>query len=126
MKRLKQFIFVVGLTLGLTAGLVPLTANAVQKSVIADQCAGVTDSAVCKDQNAKPSDLIKNIVNTLLYVVGAISVVMLVVGGIMYSTSAGDSGRVTKAKNTVTYAVIGLVVSFLAFAIVQFVVTKFK
>jgi hypothetical protein len=124
MKKIKNLISVLGFAFVLTAGFIPLNAHAA--SVIADQCAGVTDSAVCKDQNAKPNDLIKNIVNTLLYVVGAISVVVIIIGGIMYATSAGDSGRVTKAKNAITYAVIGLIVSFLAFAVVQFVVSKFK
>jgi len=95
-------------------------------SVIAEQCEGIKDSAVCNDQTAKPADLAKNIINILLYVVGAISVVMVIVGGIMYATSTGDSGRVTLAKNTITYAIIGLVVSFLAFAIVQFVTDAFK
>jgi cytochrome bd-type quinol oxidase subunit 2 len=122
MNTLKRLMLVLALTF--TVGLVPVNAGAA--SVIADQCAGVTDSSVCKGQNAKPGDLIKNIVNTLLYIVGAVSVVMIIVGGIMYTTSAGDSGRVTKAKNTVTYAIVGLVVSFLAFAIVQFVVSKLK
>jgi hypothetical protein len=106
---------------------VPASAHAV--NVIADQCAGNSDSSVCQSAASKNADsktIIKNIVNTLLYIVGAVSVVMIIVGGIMYTTSAGDSGRVTKAKNTVTYAIVGLVVSFLAFAIVQFVVSKLK
>jgi hypothetical protein len=85
----------------------------------------VTNSSVCKNQNAKPSDLISKIVNVLLFIVGALSVVMIIVGGIFYATSNGDSGRVTLAKNTITYSIVGLVVAFLAFAVVQFVVTKF-
>ena len=65
----------------------------------------------------------KNVTNTILYIVGIIAVIMLIVGGIKYITSGGDSKKVTDAKNTVLYAIIGLVICLLAFAIVNFVVT---
>ena len=61
------------------------------------------------------------VVNVLLFVIGAISVIMLIIGGIRYTISAGDSGNVTAAKNTIMYAIIGLVIAFLAFAIVNWV-----
>ena len=64
----------------------------------------------------------KVVVNVLLFIVGAISVIMLIFGGIRYTTSGGDQGSVTSAKNTVMYAVIGIIVSILAYAIVNFVV----
>jgi multisubunit Na+/H+ antiporter MnhB subunit len=56
-----------------------------------------------------------------LFLIGAISVIMLIIGGIRYTISGGDSGNVTAAKNTILYAIIGLVVAFLAFAIVNWV-----
>ena len=65
----------------------------------------------------------KTIVNVLLYIIGAVSVIMLVLGGIRYTISQGDSSAVTSAKNTILYAVIGLVVAILAYAIVNFVLT---
>jgi hypothetical protein len=61
------------------------------------------------------------IVNVLLFIIGAVSVIMLIIGGIRYTVSAGDSGNVTAAKNTIMYALIGLAVAFLAFAIVNWV-----
>lgn len=61
------------------------------------------------------------IVNILLFVIGAISVIMLIIGGIRYTTSAGNSTAVTGAKNTILYAIIGLIVAFLAYAIVNWV-----
>ncbi len=67
------------------------------------------------------SDIFKNVVNILLYVIGALSVIMLIVGGIRYATSAGNSANVTAAKNTIMYALIGLVIAVLAYAIVNFV-----
>lgn len=61
------------------------------------------------------------VVNVLLFIIGALSVIMLIWGGIRYTTSGGNSSSVTAAKNTIMYAIIGLVVAFLAFAIVNWV-----
>ena len=63
----------------------------------------------------------KIIVNVMLFIIGALSVIMLIYGGIRYTLSGGDSGSVTSAKNTIMYAIIGLIVAFLAFAIVNWV-----
>lgn len=65
----------------------------------------------------------KQVTNTILYIVGIIAVIMLIIGGIRYVISGGDSKKVTDAKNTILYAIIGLVIAFLAFAIVNFVVS---
>ena len=69
---------------------------------------------------------IKEIVNVLLFILGIISVIVIVIGGIRYTTSGGDSSQVTGAKNTVLYAVVGLIVAILAYAIVNFVVGAFR
>ena len=65
----------------------------------------------------------KKVTNTILYIVGIIAVIMLIVGGIKYVISGGDAKKVTDAKNTILYAIIGLVICFLAFAIVNFVIS---
>ncbi len=65
--------------------------------------------------------IFNTVVNVLLFVIGAISVIMLIWGGIRYTTSAGNSSSVTAAKNTILYAIIGLVFAFLAYAIVNWV-----
>lgn len=65
--------------------------------------------------------LVSTIVNFLLFAVGALSVVMIMFGGLRYVLSGGNSSAVTAAKNTIMYAIIGLVVSFFAYAIVQFI-----
>ena len=75
-----------------------------------------------------PSELVgtdgvfTKITNTVLYAVGIISVVMLIFGGLRYVISGGDSKKVTDAKNTIMYALIGLIISILAYAIVNFVI----
>jgi hypothetical protein len=67
--------------------------------------------------------IFKTVVNILLYVIGAVSVIMLIVGGIRYTVSNGDSSQITAAKHTIMYAIIGLVIAFLAYAIVNWVLT---
>ena len=62
------------------------------------------------------------ITNTLLFFVGIISVMMLIWGGLRYVVSGGDSKKVTDAKNTILYAIIGLIISLLSYAIVGFVI----
>ena len=87
-----------------------------------DNACKSSKSEVCKNKNESIQPVIKTVVNTLLFVIGALSVVMIIVGGILYTTSSGDTGKVTKAKNTLTYAIVGLVVAFLAYAIVNWVI----
>ena len=70
------------------------------------------------------NDVFKDVVNILLFIIGAVSVIMLIYGGIRYTTSGGNANSVTAAKNTIMYSIIGLVVAILAFAVVQFVVNQ--
>lgn len=64
------------------------------------------------------------VANILLFLVGAVAVIMLIIGGLRYVTSNGDQNAVTGAKNTILYAIIGIVVAFLAYAGVQFVTSQ--
>ncbi|RWZ78382.1 MAG: hypothetical protein EOT05_01300 [Candidatus Microsaccharimonas sossegonensis] len=66
--------------------------------------------------------IVTNITNFLLFIVGALSVIMLIVGGLRYVVSGGNSTAVTAAKNTVLYAIVGLVIAFLAYAAINFVI----
>lgn len=63
----------------------------------------------------------KTVISVLLFIVGAVAVVMIIFSGIQYVTSSGDPARVKKAKDTLIYSIVGLVVAILAFAIVNFV-----
>ena len=69
-------------------------------------------------------DTITTVINVILYVVGILAVVMIIIGGIQYTTSGGDQAAVTKAKNTILYGIVGLVIAILAYAIVNFVIRK--
>lgn len=73
---------------------------------------------------ANNSDLmgtLTTIINVVVGVIGFVAVVMIIMGGISFATSQGDSSKVAKARNTILYGVVGLIVSLLAFAIVNFV-----
>ena len=66
---------------------------------------------------------IQNILNIVIGLLGIVAVVVIIIGGVTYMTSSGDAGKVKKAKDTILYGVIGLVVVALAYAIVNFVIT---
>ena len=68
--------------------------------------------------------LLVDALNTVYYLVGAVAVIVIIVAGFMYITSSGDSGKIAKAKNMLTYAVIGIVVIFFAFAITNFIIGR--
>ena len=88
-----------------------------------DQTDCLVDSAgsSCTDE-----PIFKTITNVLLFIIGAISVIMLIIGGIRYTVSGGDSAAVTAAKNTILYAIVGIIVALLAYAMVNFVLASFS
>lgn len=91
----------------------------------------VSNGADCAKGDDQSSDLFgssgvfNTITNVLLFLIGAVSVIMLIIGGIRYTVSGGDQTAVTSAKNTILYAIVGIVVALLAYAIVNFVITSF-
>ena len=121
MKRVLKVILpvlVMGVAMiGLTAGALDVSAMTLQEGAEAARCDG------CPENLFGDDGVFKQITNTILYIVGIIAVVMLIVGGIKYVLSGGDAKKVTDAKNTILYAIIGLVICFLAFAIVNFVIS---
>jgi hypothetical protein len=74
--------------------------------------------------NTKVNSTITWAINIFSIIVGIAAVIMIIVGGLRYIISGGDSGNVTSAKNTILYAIIGLVVVALAQFVVKFVLTK--
>lgn len=108
--------FIIGLL------MIPQTVNAV------DICAGNgANSTYCQNKSegeTKVKSVMKSVVDVLLMTVGVISIIMIVVGGIMFALSSGDASKVTKARNMVIYAVVGLVVALFASAIINFVFNK--
>lgn len=77
-----------------------------------------------KEGCTEGSGIFQIIVNVILFIVGAVAVIMIVIGGVRYTVSNGDSNAVQGAKNTIMYAIVGLVVAIIAYALVNFVVVN--
>lgn len=112
--------------LGVVGVVLPATnASAVE---VFKQCGSgaASNTAVCKASGSDDlGKMVKIIVNTILVVIGMVAVIMIVVGGVRYTTSNGDSSAIKNAKDTILYACVGLVVAIMSFAIVNFVVSRF-
>ena len=118
MKKLLKIILPVLICGVFAFGVVANTsALTLQEGAEAAKCDG------CPSELFGDTGVFRQVTNTVLYIVGIIAVIMLIIGGIKYVVSGGDSKKVTDAKNTVLYAIIGLVICFLAFAIVNFVIS---
>ena len=89
-------------------------------SVPSDVGSGV-DVAAPEDAPSDLETVFTSVVNTVLFIVGAVAVLMLIVGGVRYVISSGNQEQVTAAKNTIVYALVGLIIAILAFAIINFI-----
>lgn len=103
----------------------------ITSSETAAAVAGVHNGADSARGMDQPIDLIGDggtfsiITNVLLFIVGAIAVIMIVIGGLRYVLSGGNSEQITAAKNTILYAIVGIIVALLAYAAVNFVLSSF-
>lgn len=127
MKKIKLIAAVFGFSLLFGFALSPVgTVAALDTSnPLGEVCQGDSTAACSESSTGDAAGITKRIINILLFVIGALAAVMLIFGGILYATSSGDSGRVSKAKNTILYSIVGLVLAVLAFAIVNWVVDLF-
>ncbi len=115
--------------LGATAASLAITLTALPHRALAacqDPSTGLAGGVSCAPAGISLSQGITNTVNTLLFIVGVASVIMIIIGGLRYVFSGGDPKNTTAAKDTILYAVIGVVVAALAYAIVNFVIIQFK
>lgn len=124
MKQWKKLLVTLALVSGIGLGAT-LPAAPVGAINVFDQCKANASSAVCKAKNDDAANMIQTVINILLFVLGMIAVIMIVVGGIRYTTSNGNSTQVKEAKDTVLYAVVGLIVAILSYTIVNFVLGWF-
>src|SRR4051812_40893237 len=135
MKPLKHFMLGLGLAFSLLfLRAVPAFAqNDAQQQINSGLCTGAnlefTDNPTGGDCSAgdatdKLNNLVHTIVNLLSAIVGIVAVIMIIVGGLRYITSGGNDASVTGAKNTILYAIIGLIIVALAQLIVRFTLSK--
>lgn len=133
MKPLQRILVgfaLVAATLTLQAGVA--FAQDAQQQINNGLCSGAnfefssTASADCSTSDAtdKINNLIRTVVNLLSAVVGIVAVIMIIVGGLRYITSGGSDTSVTGAKNTILYAIIGLIIVALAQVLVRFTLSK--
>lgn len=128
----RMIICLIALFISVTYLFVPVRAYAsVFDGAKEDACKGVAfdESASCGSVSAGGrdlSDVIKISLNIFSTVIGIIAVVMIMVGGVKYVMSQGDSNQVNSAKNTILYSVVGLVVAMLSQVIVKFVLNRFS
>jgi hypothetical protein len=134
MKRLRYLFAGLTLSLTLMLGLTsPIFAQTAQQQIDNGLCTGsnlqFTDNpGACDSAGVDATTSINNIVHTIVNIlsalVGIVAVIMIIVGGFRYITSGGNDASVTAAKNTILYAIIGLVVVALAQIIVRFTLSK--
>ena len=90
-----------------------------------DQAPAGTTVSACQEQGDDSfSFIVRRIINIFSVVVGAVSVIMIIIGGFRYIISGGDSSGVSSAKNTILYAIVGLVIVLFAQVIIRFILTN--
>lgn len=112
--------------------LAPVTTYAVEPAPQASLCGGAEtlqfgESGDCTDTGAAEetvNNLVANIINIFSVVVGIVAVIMIIWGGFKYITSGGDSGNIGTAKNTILFAIVGLIIVAMAQIIVRFVLSR--
>jgi len=120
-KIISSTLLVAAFMLGAVA-LVPTSVYAVDTKTEINK--GITAAGGDTTKTNELTTLITNITNVLLFIAGAVAVIMIIVGAIRYVTSNGDQADVKAAKDTIMYSVVGLIVASLAYAIVNFVVSN--
>lgn len=130
-KKIKSVLFSLVLSAGFLVPLSVPVAVYAQADIQGSLCAGANldangecDEGSIEEATTSVNDIMTTVINIFSLVVGVVSVIMIIVGGLKYITSGGDSGNVSGAKNTILYAIIGLVIVALAQIIVRFVLAK--
>ncbi len=118
------------MALFVTMNLVALPAAVSTVSAASCDTTTITGGANCANPGTTSKGLFdqggifQSVVHIIIFLVGAIAVIMLIVGGIRFVVSGGNEQAVTAARHTILYAVIGIIVAILAFAIVDFVIKQ--
>ena len=127
MNKIKNIICLVMATLAIAVtGLAATTMAPAYATTANEQAQNGVNSINPEGKSASLTDMIKIILTAVFTVIGMVAVVMIIIGGVNYATSQGDPAKATKAKNTIMYAVIGLVITLLAIAIVNFVLSSLQ
>lgn len=129
LQLLQPSLLVIALVLGAGSAVLLDPSASLVSAACDTRNMSIEAGADCAQGNGQPTELVgdggifNRITSILLFIVGAVAVIMLIFGGIRYVVSGGDQNNVTAAKNTILYAIIGIVVALLAYAAVRFVTT---
>jgi len=125
MKHIRTIVAALVVFMSLSGVLLPMVVHAdTPKSDVCNALGGGADCTTQPKNGVSLDHVITVVINLFSVVVSIVSVIMIMVGGFKYVTSGGESSAITSAKNTIMYAVIGLVVVAFAQIIVQFVLGK--
>lgn len=87
-------------------------------------CSVSPDAIGCGKSIFAADGFVFNAIKTVIVIIGALSVIMVIIGGLRYTLSGGDSAGLKSAKDTVLYALVGLAVALLSFSLVSFVISR--
>lgn len=121
---MKKIIFLALMSLSVAS---VLSLAVVSGSASAQVSSGI-NAATTNEMKNKQIDgnngVIRTVSNILIWVVGIVSVIMIMWSGFKYITAAGDTSKVASAKNSLIYAIVGLIVAIMAYAIVNFIMDR--
>ncbi len=126
---MKRLVLIALTALTLVVGNLAMHTSPVLADAKSDICSGVgavSGGNGCANPKGSPTvnSVINSVINIISAFVGVLAVIMIVFAGFRYVTAAGDSGKISSAKNTLIYAIVGLVVAGMAQIIVRYVVTN--
>ena len=121
---MKKIIFLALMSLGVAS---VLSLSVVSTNASAQVSSGINAATTDEMKNKQidgSNGVIRIVSNILIWVVGIVAVIMIVWSGFKYITAAGDSGKIASAKSSLIYAIVGLIIAILAYAIVNFVMER--
>lgn len=130
LQKIKNRLIILSSILALGAPVaVPVAVHAQLPNIEDNLCSGANldvsgGSTTCDEDQGDFQDTLTQIINIISIIVGVIAVIMIIYGGFRYMTSGGDATKVGNAKNTILYALIGLIIVALAQIIVRFVLSE--
>lgn len=125
---MKRLLLLALLIIGIGVSITTLAAPGVLADARGEVCGGIgavsgTGDCTATDGLSVPG-LLKTVINILSVIIGAVAVIMIIYAGFVYVTSGGDSSKIGTAKNTLIYAIVGIIVVAFSQALVQFVLSK--
>lgn len=120
---------ILGIFMVVTASVLLFSKVTLAQDPLDGVCQQNPNATICQNRSSQnpilgPNGIITRVVQIIVMITGIASVIMITVGGFKYTISTGDSSNINSAKNTILYAVIGLVIAIFGQAIVSFVLSR--